>query len=479
MDFLNISSGKIVDQQKRQVHLHGVNIGGWMNLENFINGFPGSESALRALMAREIGTEKATFFFDRLLDYFFNEDDIRFLHNAGVNVVRLPLNYRHFENDSTPYEYSEKGFERLNQILEWCEKYGIYVLLDLHSVQGWQNCDWHCDNSSRNTQFWGQKVFQDRFYALWKEIAHRYCGRSVIAAYNLINEPLSNAPFGRFLDDEKYQADWPNFNRIYREAIQTIRSVDPDHIIMLEGDYYSVLFEKIDRPIDSNILFSSHNYLSIGTSPLEKYPTQIDGILWNKEQIKKQFVETEAYRITTQFQIPLLVSEFGFHNHHANRKIGPQIYAFADQIHAYNECNIHWTFWTYKDISSMGWIQLNPESEYLHTIKPLLDAKNVLQTDFGWLSGFHGDVKIHINALNKIISSFLPQVDPATNKRYFAQAAMSTYTADQLQWQFVNAFTNTTETQIDKILQSFQLKNCIQSQEFNHILENCFREASG
>jgi len=478
MKFLSIIDGKVCDSQKKLVHLHGVNVGGWMNMENFIDGYSGSESALRALMAREIGEGKATFFFDRLLDHFFCEDDVRYLHEAGVNLVRLPLNYRHFEKDEAPYEYLEKGFQRLDQALKWCEKYEVYALLDLHAVQGWQNCDWHSDNSSRITQFWSQKVFQDRFYALWKEIAKRYRGRAVVAAYNLINEPLSNAPYGRFMRDDQYQPDWQNFNRIYNEAIQAIRTVDADHIIMLEGDYYSVLFDKISRPRDPNILFSSHNYIGVGTSALKEYPLEFEGVLWNKERIKKQFIETEAYQVSQDYEVPLLVGEFGFNNSHASGKIGPQIYAFADQIQAYNECGAHWTFWTYKDIGSMGWVQLAPDSAYLRTIQPLLDAKEVLRTDFGWLGGFSGEVEAHISGLSGIISKYLPEVDSSANKRYFAQAAMSTYTADQLQWRFVKQFTGKTETQMDEILQSFRIENCIQNHELNHILESRFKESA-
>jgi endoglucanase len=475
MDFLHILDEKIVNLQNQPVRLRGVNVGGWMNMENFINGYSGSESHLRALMAEELGQEKAAFFFERMLDYFLNEDDIRFLHETGVNVLRLPLNYRHFESDRTPFEYLEKGFQRLDQMLDWCEKYQVYVLLDLHSVQGWQNGDWHCDNSTRHATFWGQKQFQDRFFALWKTIAARYKNRAVVAAYNLINEPLSNAPFGRFCRDDQYKADWANFNRIYRQAIQTIRSVDDKHMIMLEGDYYSVLFEQIDRPLDPNVFFSSHNYIGVCTSQLQEYPVKMDGVMWNKNKIAAQFKETQAYEITQEFRIPLLVGEFGFNNQHASGISGHQLKAFADQIDAYNDNTAHWTFWTYKDIGSMGWIQLNQESAYARAIAPLLQAKDALRTDFGWLGGFPPDVAEHVNALSDKIGSYLPWVDACANKRYFAQAAMSTYTADQLQWVFVKAFVGKTETQLDEILQSLRFNQCIHNTELDQILESRFK----
>jgi endoglucanase len=477
MDFLCILNGKIVNEQNKPIHLHGVNIGGWMNMENFINGYSGSESHLRALMAEELGQEKAAFFFERMLDYFLGEDDIRFLSEKGVNVLRLPLNYRHFESDGAPFEYMEKGFKRLDAMLDLCEKYNIYVLLDLHSVQGWQNGDWHCDNSTRHATFWQQKQFQDRFYALWKVIAARYKNRAVVAAYNLINEPLSNAPFGRFCRDDQYTADWHTFNRIYRQAVETIRTVDDRHMIMLEGDYYSVLFDQIEQPIDPNVFFSSHNYIGVCTSQLQEYPLEMDGAFWNGELILKQFKETQAYQKTQAYNLPLLVGEFGFNNRHATGISGKQLLAFADQIDAYTRSAAHWTFWTYKDVGSMGWIQLNPESAYAQAIAPLLEAKDALRTDFGWLGGFPPDVAEHIDALSSKIGGYLPWVDTDVNQRYFAQAAMSTYTADQLQWIFVKAFAGKTETQLDEILLSLRFNQCIHNNELDQILESRLKTA--
>jgi hypothetical protein len=373
-----------------------------------------------------------------------------------------------------PFTYLEAGFERLDKVLDWCEAQGIYVLLDLHAVQGWQNGDWHCDNPTRNTLFWTQKSFQDRFYGLWKEIARRYKGRAVVAAYNLINEPLTNAPFGRYLPDEQYIGDWQNFNRIYRETVQAIRSVDPAHIIMLEGDYYSVLFDKMELPGDDNVILSSHNYLGICTSQLDQYPSAMDGQYWDKKQIEKQFIETQGYRASKRLEVPLLVGEFGFNNHHASGKTGAQIDAFADQMAVYNENDTHWTFWTYKDLGSMGWLQLDPESDYIRTIAPVLAAKEVLRPDFGWLSGYEGAVARHIEGLSDLIVSFVPNLDKSANLRYFSQSAMSTYTADLLQLTFVKQFVDKSEKEIDQLLKSFRLQDCIQNKKLNGLVEKCF-----
>jgi endoglucanase len=82
--------------------------------------------------------------------------------------VRVPFNYRHLESDAHPFEYKPEGFARLDRLIGWARALGLYVILDLHAVQGWQNRAWHCDNNCREAHFWGQKVFEDRALGLWK-----------------------------------------------------------------------------------------------------------------------------------------------------------------------------------------------------------------------------------------------------------------------------------------------------------------------
>jgi endoglucanase len=96
MQFLSVTGNQIVDANGARVRLRGTCPGGWMNMEDFINGYPGAEHTLRAEMKSVLGAAKAEFFFDRLLDHFFNESDVIYLKRMGATVVRLPLNFRHF-----------------------------------------------------------------------------------------------------------------------------------------------------------------------------------------------------------------------------------------------------------------------------------------------------------------------------------------------------------------------------------------------
>jgi aryl-phospho-beta-D-glucosidase BglC (GH1 family) len=460
MDLLKVKGSQIVDAAGQPVQLRGTCVGGWMNLEEFINGYPGAEHQLRAMMAETLGLGKAQFFFDRMADYFFAEEDAAYLRSLGANLVRLPLNYRHFESDSAPFEYLEAGFKRLDEAIAFCARQGLYVILDLHAVQGWQNTDWHCDNASRHTYFWQHPHFQERFYALWQEFARRYKGNPAVAGYNIMNEPVTCAPYGRFHDH--HATDWPVINRVYRTAVGKIRQVDPDHIIFLEGDYFSSRFEGLDAPFAPDLVYSSHNYTRYGFGP-GPYPGDHNGETWDLQAQRETFQKAQGTQYTQKHGAPLWVGEFGAAYNGPAVEVPDRLRAMDDQLLVYNEGGAHWTTWTYKDIHVMGWVQLDPNSAYIRAIRPVLDAKTELQTDFwmGWVA--HTPTRKKIDEFAGLVEEIIqdPTIDSRANQTFTAQHLLSGYVAGLMQSKFAQCFAAMSEEQLDETLQSFALKNCI------------------
>ena len=459
MDLLQVKGNQLVTANGQPIYLRGACVGGWMNMEEFINGYPGSEHGVRAVMARQLGTDTAQFFFDRMLDYFFSEDDVIYLKSLGTTVVRLPLNYRHFETDKRPFEYLEAGFARLDQALGWCEKHGLHAVLDMHAVPGWQNPDWHCDNSTRHALFWQHAHFQDRFVALWEEFAQRYKGRAVIAGYDVMNEPVSNAPFGRF--SNRYEPDWEAINHLYRRTTTAIRAIDADHIIFLEGDLFSREFDGFEPPFAPNLVYSSHNYTDAGFGP-GSYPGLINGEQWDYQKQTQFFLNCSGMRFTQKYNVPLWVSEFGAVYNGPAHEVPDRLHALDDQLAIYNQHGAHWTIWTYKDIHVMGWVQLVPDAPYVRAIRRVLDAKRDLSTDF-WMSWIPATAaKTKVFELAAMIEKAIEDttIDSEANRTFLSQATLSGYAAGLMQRYYVHCFEGLSQTQLDQILQSFALNQC-------------------
>ena len=51
-NLLRVDGDRLVRRDGKPVVLRGVGLGGWMNMENFINGYPGSEHGVRAEIGR-------------------------------------------------------------------------------------------------------------------------------------------------------------------------------------------------------------------------------------------------------------------------------------------------------------------------------------------------------------------------------------------------------------------------------------------
>lgn len=52
---LRVDGEAIVDGEGNRVVLRGVGLGGWMNMENFITGYPATESQMRSSVTAVLG----------------------------------------------------------------------------------------------------------------------------------------------------------------------------------------------------------------------------------------------------------------------------------------------------------------------------------------------------------------------------------------------------------------------------------------
>lgn len=481
MEFLRVSGNRIVDAKGKKVRLRGTCPGGWMNMEDFINGHPGAEHTLRAQMAEVLGPAKAQFFFERMLDYFFNEDDVIFLRKIGANVVRIPLNYRHFEDDAAPFKYKEAGFARLEEVLRHCETHGLYVILDLHSAQGWQNVHWHSDNASRISLFWEVQYYQDRYIALWQEFARRYKNRPVVAGYDVLNEPCSNNSYGDYPWNtySNFKPNWERMNSLYRRLVNEIRKIDSRHIIFLEGDNYAKEFSGLEKPFDDNLVYSSHNYTAPGFGP-GRYPGEIHSRsaaangpeAWDLNRQKSNFLEAEGTKFTQQHDVPLWVGEFGSVYNGPSDENADRLRVLDDQIGIFERNEAHWTTWNYKDVGVMGMLTLDPSSPYMERIRGLLQKKAALGTD-DWMSWLPPTPIKDATAqlADQILQSVGdPHLDERLNARCVKQTLLCFYAGTLMQPLYASLFKRLSENELDLLLSSFSAKKCVPNQGLVEVL---------
>lgn len=466
MDRLTVKDGQIVTASGQPVRLRGFNLGGWLNMEDFIDGYAGAEHTLHLTMTRILGREKAQFFFDRLLDYFFTEEDAAYMHSLGANVLRLPFNYRHFERDDRPFEYLEAGFQRMDQAVEWCGKYDIYVILDFHAVQGWHNPDWHSDNAHVHILLYSQKHFRERAAALWREIARRYAGNPVVAGYDLMNEPVTRLEYERY--DPSYY-DWEALNGVYRQMAKAIREVDSDHLLFVEGDNFATQYDGLDLSFDANLVLSTHNYTTPTVSP-GIYPGEFQGMFWNRDILAAEFGMHSGTRLAFEQRKPIFAGEFGVWYAGHQDQIEHRVRALDDQLGVFDSAGVHWAIWTFKDIGAMGAVNVAPDSEFLQRIAPILNAKRLVAEREGGLVG--RKFKETADAIDRAFAEL--GIDFPIERQRFAQFSLFGYLAQFLQVPYAHLFKDCTEADLDRMLSAFAFENCIPNQLVVDVLKKHF-----
>jgi endoglucanase len=392
--FLSVKGPQIVDAAGERVLLRGYNVGGWMNMENFLTGFPATESLHRNALRRTLGNERYDLFFKRFMNSFFAEPDVAHLASLGMNCVRLPINYHHFEDDDRPFELKDEGFRLVDRAVAMCRKYGIYCILDLHAVPGGQNQHWHSDNSTHWAQFWTHRDLQDRMIHLWEALADRYKDEPWVGGYNVLNEPAD--PTGDAV------------RAFYRRAKDAIRAVDPDHILFFDANCYSTDFTGFDPEPWPNTVYSLHDYKLPGFVYGGPYPGTTRGKYVDRAEIERNFLSRAQFCLRTQ--TPIWIGEFG-PVFTGDEKLDEQKYRLlADQLQIYDEYGAGWALWGYKDIGGQGLVFASPDSPWRRRIQPMTEKKARLGVDH-WGSTDHG-IRHILEPIEQTFEREFPTFDP-------------------------------------------------------------------
>lgn len=173
-------------------------------------------------------------------DSFITEGDIKRISEWGLDHIRVPVDYELVRLDDN--SFIEDGFAYIGNCLEWCMKYHLNMILDLHKTAGF-SFDESADDFFRNPEL------QDRFISLWEEFARRYGKYDDRLSFELLNEVV----------DENVADIW---NDIIKRTITVIRKHAPVTKILVGGVRNNSVHwvRKLDTPYDENVVYTFHFY---------------------------------------------------------------------------------------------------------------------------------------------------------------------------------------------------------------------------
>jgi len=172
---------------------------------------------------------------------YFTEKDIKYLAGIGFDHLRIPVDEVQLWKDDG--QQDAEGFSLLTHALDWCKKYNLDAIVDLHILRSHYFMD-------KVKPLFTKPEAQERFVQCWRDLSKALNKYSVDdVAYELMNEPVADDP-----------EDW---NKVVKKVIPVIRQLEPTRIIVIGSNRWQSAntFDQLYVPAnDKNIILSFHMY---------------------------------------------------------------------------------------------------------------------------------------------------------------------------------------------------------------------------
>ena len=308
----------------------GVNLGGWLVVEKWIT--PSLFEGIKATNHYQLETNKTgRIRLKKHFESFITETDIQWLHEVGVELLRVPFGHWLFGGE--PYQASIK---QLDWLVEITKKYDMQVLLDMHAAVGAQNNRAHSGSGNRaNDNLWLNTLdWQDKTIDVLVQIAKRYNDQSHIWGIELLNEPRIDATGLKLID-------------FYRRAYKEITKVARPGTRIVFSDAFTPLLTvnafgwlaKRDYPV----VIDTHIYYCFGKKNKQRaIDEQTSRARWSRWYIQ----------LLSVFQ-PVLVGEWSGMLPYRTTEAKTSSFLRAQQ-ESYRHAAA-WCYWTYKTEDTGRW----------------------------------------------------------------------------------------------------------------------------
>ncbi|KAJ3834913.1 glycoside hydrolase superfamily [Lentinula raphanica] len=191
---------------------HGVNLGSWFTLENWLTPSLFQQAAdpksSEMDVLRGLGPQGAKSMLENHWAHLIDAGDWRWLVQHGINTVRIPVSYYHFlpghpdpeirrlmhGTEFEPFAeiYTNAWKYVVSNAIQAAREFHIGVLIDLHAAPGAQNTDSHSGLSGGKAGLWDSKEYQKRTVQILVAMAQEIVKYDNVVGLELLNEPKNN-----------------------------------------------------------------------------------------------------------------------------------------------------------------------------------------------------------------------------------------------------------------------------------------------
>ena len=313
----------------------GANLGNWLVLERWMDSSIFDQNAPNAQDEWNFCKQASnpTQALQSHWNSWVTEDDFKRLQAVKVNHIRIPVGYWAFIKPDAGEPYVTTGQKaQIERILGYCNKYGMYAIIDLHGLPGSQNGEMHSGHIT-SIDFYSDYNIQ-RSLKTVQAVVDWMNGlddslKSRIASIEAANEPRTNGS-GQL-----------NILKNYYQKAYNIIAASPFKVPMMFHDAFQGLGAWNDfLPVPANAVIDLHPYYAF--PPNSDQGSIINGICSTKNSAK-------SFHLPVFFGEWSLASGVSTSDANWNRKM------MDTQISAYKN-NAGGTFWALKNkINSNAW----------------------------------------------------------------------------------------------------------------------------
>ncbi len=206
---------------------NGINIGGWLSQYDCLNPFPQNEKEMQ-----------------KHLDSFIREENIAQIASWGLDHIRLPIDYRVIVKNEESLTDRDTALACMDRCIDWCEKYHLNVILDLHHAEG--NIFGMMD---RPMPLLTDKKLWQNFINIWRMLTEHFRDRtSPVLMFELLNEVSDGSGY--------------LWNRLYQETVKAIHEIDRNRYILVGSNEQNSPFrlKELELMEDERVFYNFHFY---------------------------------------------------------------------------------------------------------------------------------------------------------------------------------------------------------------------------
>lgn len=285
--------------------IKGVNLGNWLVLEKWMSPalFAGTTAEDEYYLPRQLPREVYEARIQIHRSEYISERDFVTIKSMGMDAVRIPVPYFIF-GDREPFIGC---VEELDKAFNWAEKYGLQILIDLHTAPMGQN---GFDNGGIcGVCRWSQFPEEVEFVlTVLERLSERYGNRKGLWGIEVLNEPVTERAWqsmdvpNRYpaVDPQMAEGSRPNtlvfLRDFYCRAYDRMRRYLPEEKYIVIHDGFELMawkdFMRDEKYV--NVVLDTHQYLMLAEA--EGCPQNTEAYLsYIRDHYEKEIAKMQNY----------------------------------------------------------------------------------------------------------------------------------------------------------------------------------------